>query len=282
MTLSAFILVMISAVMHATWNFFTKKTSEDKIATLWFGWLAAGVITFPIALITCDLSNLSHNILPLMTLTTIIHAMYLYMLGWSYSLGEMSLIYPIARGIGILLTVCIVLFTGMEEMSAKGLFGIMVLVIGIIFVSIKRFRDLEKRTAMIVAAMVGCCTALYTVIDKISVLHMDPFLYISTMFLCSALLIAPYMLTRMKKQVASVVMKQKFYSAMIGIVSLSTYLLILFALQTSSTPYVAALREVSIVLVAILGMTLLKEERNKRKIMGIGMIIIGAAIIKLS
>jgi drug/metabolite transporter (DMT)-like permease len=102
------------------------------------------------------------------------------------------------------------------------------------------------------------------------------------MFLFSALLISPYMLTRMRRQTLAVLRNHKLYSAMIGMVSLITYLLILYALQDSSTPYVAALREVSIVLVAILGMTVLKEERNKRKIGGVAMIILGAAIIKLS
>lgn len=282
MTLSSFLLVLVSAVMHATWNFFTKKSKEDKISTLWVGWLIAGSIATPIALLVADLSNASLAWLPLLVMTVVVHAMYLYMLGWAYSLGEMSLIYPIARGMGILLTVSIVLFTGMEDIPAKGLLGILVLVFGIILVSIKRARDLEKRSAMIIAAMVGCCTAFYTIIDKISVLHIDPPLYIALMFLLSPLLIAPYMLTKMRTQTFAVLRRYKAYSAMIGLVSMTTYLLILYALRSSSTPYVAALREISIVLVAILGICVLKEERNKRKLTGIAMIILGAAIIKLS
>jgi uncharacterized membrane protein len=282
MDFASFSLILVSAVFHAFWNFFTKRAKGDKISILWAGWLIAGTIMTPISLMVCDLSTASTSWIPFLLLTTIVHAMYIYMLGWSYSLGEVSLIYPIARGIGILITVSIILFSGMESISAKGLFGIIILVLGIVFISIKRFRDFEKRMAMVVSAMVGCCISFYTIIDKISIIHIHPLLYISLMFLFTPLLIAPYMLSKMRVETMLVLNRYKSYSAMIGFVSLITYLLILFALQKSPTPYVAALREISIVFVAILGIYFLNEERNKRKIIGIALIILGAMIIKLS
>ena len=90
------------------------------------------------------------------------------------------------------------------------------------------------------------------------------------------------MFTKLRTQTLVVLKNHKFYSAMIGFVTMFTYTLILYALQSSSTPYVAALREISIVFASILGILVLKEEGNKRKIMGIAMIIIGAIIIKLA
>lgn len=280
MSSASFLLVMVSALMHASWNFYTKKSTANKIAMLWIGWLVAGVITFPISLVVSDFSFVSAEWVPYFFATAIIHALYIYLLGWSYSIGEMSLIYPISRGIGVLITMMIVLFLELESISDQGFFGVSILVLGIIFVSIKRFRDIEKRAAILVSISVGICISLYSIIDKLSILHIPPVFYISVMFITSALLLLPLMLTRLKAQTIAVWKKHKYYSALIGLVSLLTYLLILFALKESPAPYVVALREISIVFGAILGICMLKEERNKRKIFGIILILIGAFIIK--
>lgn len=278
----SFVLIMISALMHASWNFYTKKSAANKIAMLWIGWLIAGFITFPIALVVSDFSFMSIEWLPYFVATAIVHALYIYLLGWSYSIGEMSLMYPIARGIGILVTMIIVLLLELESISDQGFLGVSVLVLGIVFVSIKRFRDIEKRAAIFVAIGVGICISLYSIIDKLSILHIPPVFYISIMFITSPLLLAPLMLTSLKAQTIAVWKKHKYYSGLIGLVSLLTYLLILFALKDSPAPYVVALREISIVFGAILGICMLKEERNKRKIFGLVLILIGAVIIKIA
>jgi drug/metabolite transporter (DMT)-like permease len=280
MDLSSFLMILLSATIHASWNFFTKKSLANKIVTLWFGWLIAGAIMTPVSLLFTQTESISSDWVPYIVLTTFVHAMYVYLLGWSYTLGEMSLAYPIARGIGVLFTVIIVVFTGMEVVSPNGVLGIFALVLGIVLIAIKRIRDLEKRNAMKVAALVGCCTAFYTIIDKISITYIPPFFYISVMFLCTSLSLLPIMLLRLRTHTLVVFRSHKRYCAMIGLLSLFAYLLILFALQKSPTPYVAAVREISIVFGSILGICYLKEERNKRKLIGIATILLGAIIIK--
>lgn len=279
---TSFLMILLSATIHASWNFFTKKSLANKIVTLWFGWLIAGLIMTPISLLFTDTETISLSWLPYIILTTFVHAMYVYLLGWSYTLGEMSLAYPIARGIGVLLTVVIVVFTGMEKVSPNGVIGIFALVLGITLIAIKRIRDLEKRNAMKVAVLVGCCTSFYTIIDKVSIVYIPPFFYISAMFLCTSLSLMPIMIFKLRAHTMVVWREHKSYCSMIGLSSFSAYLLILFALQKSPTPYVAAVREISIVFGSILGIWLLKEERNKRKLLGIAMILFGAIIIKMA
>ncbi len=280
MNSAAFSLIMLSAVMHATWNFYTKKAAANKIATLWLGWLIAGMTSLPFAIYLTDFSTISLIWIPYIILTAIIHALYLLLLGHSYSIGEMSLIYPMARGFGILVTVLFVLSTGMDTISDRGFFGICLLATGILLVAVKRIRDLEKRAAMKAALMVGLCVSCYSIVDKMSIEHIPPIFYISIMFTTTTLILIPIMRGRLQAQALVVFHKHKIYSAMIGYVSMLTYLLILFALQSSPTSYVVALREVSIVFGAILGMWVLKEESNKRKLIGIIVILAGAVIIK--
>lgn len=282
MTSSAFALILLSAIMHAAWNFFTKTTTAHRISMLWMGWLIAGCITLPFAIYFTDFSTFSLAWFPYIILTTIVHALYIYLLGWSYSIGEMSLIYPMARGFAILVTLTIVTLLGLDSISTKGFLGICMLASGILLVCIKRIRDLEKQAAMKAAIMVGCCVSCYSIIDKMSLSHIPPLFYMSIMFITSPLLLTPIMLKQFRNQTILVYKKYKIFSGMVGVVSLLTYYLILLALLVSPTSYVVALREISIVFGSILGIWLLKEERNKRKLLGIVVILLGAVIIKTS
>lgn len=282
MSLVSFLLVLVSAFMHAGWNFFTKKAVANKIAMLAVGWLIAGLLFLPIALFHTDLSLMSVKWIPFFAYTAVIHALYLYLLGWSYSIGEMSLIYPVARGVGILMTVIIVVLFEMDTISSTGFIGIGLLVLGIVFMSLKKFKDIERRAAIFVSVLVGICVSFYSIVDKISVLHIPPLFYITIMFCTSPLLLMPIMLNTLRAQTYLVWTKHKFYSGAIGVVSLITYLMILFALRDSPTPYVIALREISIVIGGLLGIMILNEERNKRKIIGLVMIILGAIVIKIA
>lgn len=278
----AFSLIIVSAVMHASWNFFTKRSTANKISMLWLGWLLAGLFTMPYAIYTTDFSGASHIWIPFFVATTIAHALYIYMLGHSYSIGEMSLIYPMARGFGIFLTLIIVLAIGLDSISPQGFFGILLLASGIILVCIKRINDLEKRTAMKAALLVGCCVSSYSIIDKMSLEYIPPVFYMSLMFVLSPLSMTPIMVKKYAAQTKLVISKYKFYSFTVGLVSFCTYLLILFALQDNPASYVVALREISIVFGSILGIYFFKEERNKRKLLGILIILLGAVVIKTS
>jgi uncharacterized membrane protein len=278
----SFLLILFAAMLHASWNFFTKKSTANKTAILWVGWIIAGFSMLPFALFTVDLSKASLNWIPYLLLTGIIHLLYLYLLGHSYSIGEMSLIYPISRGLSIMLTVFIVLVSGIDVISVNGSIGVLILSSGILLVAVKRVRDLEKREAMIAASKVGICISLYSILDKLSVQIIPPFFYITMMFVITSTLMIPIMFTKFKTQTILVIKRYKIYSGLIGIVSFFTYLLILFALKDSPTPYVVALRETSIVFGSILGIWVLKEEKNTRKLIGIVMIMIGAVVIKSS
>jgi len=277
-----FFTVILAAILHSGWNFYTKKSEANKIAILWFAWVAAGLVMLPISLVVCDFSDIGFNWIPYLILTGLFHAGYIYTLGLSYGVGEISVIYPISRGIGIFSTTSFMLLFTSEDISADGLLGIIFLVIGIVFVTIKNLRDLEKRNVMTLAARVGIFVSMYSITDKLSIEHIPPFFYMATMFVITPLVMAPFMLTYYKKEVKAVYRSHKIYSSSIGIVSFLTYLMVLTAMLNNPASYIVALRESSIVFGSLLGIFLLKEDRGKRKILGIGMILFGAIIIKIS
>lgn len=268
--------------MHAGWNFFTKRSTANKIAVLWLGWIIAGIFTFPIAYFTSDFSGFSPDWVVYFIATCVTHAVYLYMLGHSYSIGEMSLIYPISRGCGIFITVFFVTILGVDTISSGGLLGVLVLASGIILIAFKSFKDLEKREAIIAAAKVGICVSMYSLVDKLSVARIPVAFYMSVMFVLSPMLLIPLMIKQLKAQTIVVLQRHKTSSALIGLVSYFTYLLVLYAMKNSPAAYVVALREMSIVFGSLLGIWLLKEEKTTRKLIGICIIMLGAVLIKIS
>lgn len=275
-----FILIIFSAMLHAGWNFFTKKTEANKISILWFGWVVAGISVLPLAIAFTDFSTFNTSWIPYLLLTGIAHAAYLYTLGMSYNIGEMSLIYPVSRGLAIFFTVSIMLLFKLESISGQGALGVMFLILGIASVAIKRLRDLEKRAVMLLSARTGIFISIYSIIDKMSLNHIPPLFYITMMFIITSLILLPIVMKRINGHTWVVIKRHKAYSGAIGLVSFFTYYLVLLAMKTSPASYVVALRELSIIFGSILGMWLLKEESNRRKIVGIGIIMIGAYIIK--
>lgn len=282
METSSFFIIVFSAMMHAGWNFFTKRSTANKIAVLWLGWIIAGIFTFPIAYFTSDFTNASPDWVIYFIATCVTHACYLYMLGHSYSIGEMSLIYPISRGCGIFITVLVVTILGVDQISSGGLLGVIVLASGIIMIALKSAKDLEKQEAIKAAAKVGICVSMYSVVDKLSVAKIPVAFYMSVMFMLSPVILIPIMFKQLKAQTIVVLQRHKTTSALIGLVSYFTYLLVLYAMKNSPAAYVVALREMSIVFGSLLGIWLLKEEKSARKLAGILIIMIGAILIKIS
>ncbi len=269
-------------MLHAGWNFFTKKTEANKISVLWFGWVIAGVTVLPVAIVVTDFSAFNSNWIPYLLLTGVTHAAYLYTLGMSYNIGEMSLIYPISRGLAIFFTISIMLLFKLETISGQGALGVIFLVLGIVSIAIKRLRDLEKREVMLLSARTGLFISIYSIIDKISLNYIPPLFYITMMFIITSLILLPIVMKHINGHTWVVIRRHKAYSGAIGLISFFTYYLVLLAMESSPASYVVALRELSIVFGSILGMWLLKEESNRRKILGIGIIMLGAYIIKTS
>jgi uncharacterized membrane protein len=277
-----FLIVIASASMHAGWNFFAKTSRACKIATLWLGWLIAGFITLPFAIFITDFSGFNSSWIFLFSLTIIAHAFYIYLLGMAYSIGDMSLIYPISRGVAIFCTVCVFIICGVEDVSSMGMMGILMLLLGITLIAFKRLRDLEKRNVLIVAAKTGLCISIYTIIDKFSIEQIPPTFYMSLMFVLTPIFLTPFIFAKYSAQLKYVIKKNKIYSGCIGLVGFTTYLMIMFVLTRNTASYVVALREVSMVFGSVLGIIVLKEEVCIRKCLGIVVIVIGAYLIKIA
>lgn len=286
MTTIAFFLVISSAVFHAFWNFAIKKTTGD-IATLWNGLVATCCLLTPL-LLFLDLRQIQLiKIYPYIITSGIIHTFYFLLLTKIYEHGEISLVYPIARGSGIAGTTLLAFFLLQEKISFFGIMGILTIVTGILLIGLKirlkigKVKVKQFSSITFLALMVGLMISSYSIIDKLAVGVSHPLFYIYACTLAYTIILSPYLLTKKREQIVAAWKYKKKYSLIIGLGSVSTYLIILFVYQIAPVSYVVATRELSISIGAILGFLLLKEKPTARKIIGIMVILIGVLLIKM-
>ncbi|MDI7261023.1 MAG: SMR family transporter [Thermodesulfobacteriota bacterium] len=221
--------------------------------------------------------------------TSILHALYFWFLGEAYELGDLSVVYPLARGIGTLLVPFLAVSLIKEQLSALGILGITLIISGILlhlsFFPRRKFLlpflALRGR-AFCWALGTGGSIASYSLVDKIGVNNVYPPVYVYLMFVGAWFILTPYILV--KKRVWLKVEWEKNMGTIlaVGFLTVFTYLLVLFAMQMSKLSYVVALRESSILFSVLYGTLWLREEYDRQKLLGAVLIFLGVFFIGLS
>ena len=119
MRTDALLLVLAAAAIHASWNALTKRAG-DQLAFLWSSVSLATVVLLPVGWAFLPPEGVPPAAWPFLVATSVIHAVYFYVLGRAYGSGEFSLVYPIARGLGVALVPVAALFVLDERPSPLG------------------------------------------------------------------------------------------------------------------------------------------------------------------
>jgi uncharacterized membrane protein len=281
MTGSALGIVLIAAFLHAFWNYLAKK-SRNKIAFIWWAILFSTILFFPMFLYYWPAVTISS--------AGCLHAFYFWFIGGAYERGDLSLVYPLARGSGPLFVPILAVLLLNEQLSITGVLGIIFVIVGIFSIHLRSFSIqsmLEPFLAMrggasLWALCTGATIAGYTLVDKIGVNIVHPPVYIYLMFVITLLLLSPYVFIKERFDLKKEWNINKIPILIVGFLDLFTYLMILFALQISKVSYVAAVREVSIVFSALIGIMLLQEKNASQKLLGAVLISLGVVLIGFS
>ncbi|MCP4754438.1 MAG: EamA family transporter [Proteobacteria bacterium] len=284
MTSSIFLLVLTSAIFHSLWNFAARKVSGN-LSVLWLGlWFGC------LALLPGLVYSLVHTDFPPETriqatlfilATGLIHAVYFFLLGAAYRHGEISIVYPIARGSGVAFTALIAWWLLNESYTFPGVAGIGLVCLGTISLSAHANRDSKNGRSVVLALCVGISIVAYSIVDKIGVRFVPPIVYIWWLFFLSALFLTPIIYLRHRFTVARDAKRYFGYSLIIGIGSIATYLMILFAFTRGPVGYIVAVREFAVVFGTLLGITVLKEQASAAKLIAIGLIVVGTICIRI-
>ncbi len=286
----ALALILFSALCHSAWNLLLKRSGNQEVF-VWMLLAVGSVILAPLGFALLGVFWITESGFWLLVASIVAHIIYFALLSRAYSRGDLSLVYPIARGIGpMLVPILAVLILG-ESMALPAALGITFIVAGIFLVSWwGRFRALLARPLDLIrdggvryAILTGLTTTSYTLVDKQGVEQIQPFLYMYLLTLGSALGMYPYILSRYGTAILSE--QWKINRPDILAASVLTFLgygLALTAFSLSRVSYVAPAREVGIVVGVLMGVFLLKEPFGRGRILGSSLIVLGLVSLALS
>lgn len=285
MTATALALVVAAALLHAGWNALAKR-GKDPIAFLWLASMVAAPALLPWGARELAVSGLPWRAVPFVVGTIVLHAIYFYTLGRAYATGAYSLVYPIARGLGVAL-VPIVAWTLLDEqLSPLGIAGIVLVIAGVLVLHRVGGRPAAVSTtalgsASLWAVLTGVTIASYSILDKVGVTRLHPVPYMLLMEGGCVVAFAPFMLRRLGAARAEW-SANRWTIIATGVMSAGGYTLVLFAFQLSKAGYVVASRELSIVLSALIGSLLLREGRLPPRLAAASIVLAGVACVALA
>jgi len=277
----ALALVIASAFFHATWNLFAKE-SEDKLLFLWCVLGAGGLVFLPILLLG-PWPALPREGWGYILASGAIHASYYSFLAQAYDRGDLSLVYPLARGSGALLVVVPAALVIGERPSGLGLLGIGSIVLGLLLLhqSPGGRLDLLRGAHVPRALCTGATIATYSTVDKLGVGVVHPLTFVVYFHLTSFVLLAPWILLTRGQRLLVDLSRQRGRVLIAGGFQNLSYGLVLTAMTLANVSYVVAAREVNVIIGAMLGAWRLREGRPGHKLVASAFVAAGLIMIGL-
>jgi drug/metabolite transporter (DMT)-like permease len=281
MSLHIFLLVIAASLFQAWWNFHLKKVTIDKAAFLLVGWLFFGLVTTPISLFFLD-KPFELRWLMFVIATGFAQGIYLVVLSWAYTVADISVVFPIARGIGIGYTSLILALIGGYTMTTFGITGIVAVISGALCLGSVEFKNKGNRTGIGLALVLAFIVTSYSVIDSFGAREIPVLFYVVSMNITAPLFAFPFLYATKKKDIRLAWNKYRWQGFLVAAAGSFGYVIVVWAFRWSPAPYVLALREISIVFASIMAVYYLKEKIYLRKVIGIALILLGIFFIKMA
>jgi drug/metabolite transporter (DMT)-like permease len=305
-------LILVAAVLHLAWNVLL-KTAGDPLRAAWIGMTAGATVMVPAGIagwLLIGRPSLPAEAFGLAAVSGAIEAVYFVLLSAAYRRGDLSVVYPIARGTAPLLAVAVGVFVLGETLGPAGALGVAAVLAGLLvlqrpWVALRRLRASATSgggdgTGFALGA--GITIALYSAVDRVGVRLVAPWLYAAMLWLFMAISVSAFVLAM--DRFAPVTLAGTPASgdglnagrrlidgvdipraAVGGVLTLAAYLLILVALSVAPLAIVAPLRESAIVLASGWGVLRLGEAAGWRaateRIGAAAVVLVGAILLAL-
>lgn len=291
MTGVAVLLVVISAFAHATWNLIAKRSTTPELANWWMA-TSGAMIMLPVAIVLLIRDTPPAIGWAFIAGTIGLHIMYFFTLGRAYRYGDLSIVYPIARGLGLTLIPILGITLLGESMGLQAGFGAGLILAGIVTVGInahspegsrRTLRNILRDKGVLFALATGVLIGSYSVLDKQGVSHVTPVLYM--FFLTTGGSLGTLALIHRNYDRRQFVTEMQMHWRPIilgGLLQFLAYVLVLSALRLSSVSYVGPFRELAIGIGVVLGALVLKERVTRARALGATFVVLGAVTIALA
>ncbi|MCF8460844.1 MAG: DMT family transporter [Flavobacteriales bacterium] len=280
MSTLTFLLVLSSALLHATWNFVAKKYAGN-YSVIYLSFLFSSVVTGLISIPYVGDVRLTTELIVLLLATGVFHAVYGFVLTFTYKNGDISTLYPIVRGSGIAGAILLSLIVLREQLSTVSGIGVLTVISGIGILSYRRNRKATSPKGIFLALICGSLIMSYTIFDKLLVAEIHPIPVMAASQIISVLMFLPYVLTQRKSEMRLTLKTLLRPTILISIIATSSYLIILYVMQIAPISRIVAVREASVVFGAMAGYIILKEDFSKTRLIGVVFVMIGIILVKL-
>lgn len=277
MSAVALLLVAVGAFAHTGWNLAAKRASGTGIRFVWLSSLiAAGVVT-PFASAALLQNHPWSRLLPAGIVSGLIHVGYFVLLQRGYRAGDVSLVYPMARGSGPLLSMIGSVLIFAERPSPVSLAGGVVIIAGVAVIGFAGSRGVEiDPRAVGYGLATGVTIAAYTLWDSFSVttLGVSPLVQSWLGSLTEVAALLPVIL-KSPSGMGGFARRNLRAALIVGIGSPIAYISIMYAMRYAPTALVAPGREVSVVLVSLAGWLIFSEPNPRPRLVGSAIVLIG-------
>ncbi len=295
-------IVAVSALLHAAWNVLL-KTTGDPLRTSGRLLASSAAVYLPFAVVAWLLLGrpaIPAEALALGVVSGLLQATYFILLSSAYRRGDLSLVYPIARGSAPLFAVVAGVAVLGEQLGATGWLGVAAL-LGAVIVIQRPWRALRRRpsdggaagrrpnTAVLFALATGIAIASYSAVDRVGARLVEPWIFAAIFFPLSAVFLAAWIRwidgPRRSADRSEAPPAAWGRATMTGLISLAAYLLILFAYTMAPLTIVAPLRESAVVLVSGWGVSRLAESdrgsETAARLAAAALVVAGVALLAL-
>jgi uncharacterized membrane protein len=273
-------LVLSAAFIHASWNFLLKKSGGGAGLIAAASALSLAVYAPIVLIVTWIMGYQFHPMhLALMFGSGMIHTLYFLLLDRAYrSGGDLSIVYPLARATGPLLTIVVAILILGERPGTLAICGAILIGVSALVLTGNPFawHKSEARTAVGFALLTGCMIATYTIWDKASVATwlIPPLLYDWGCNAFRVTVLVPFVRRRAPGTIERAWAERRKTVIAIALLSPLSYILVLTAMVFTPVSLVAPAREVSILFAALMGAHLLREgDLARRVVAAVGMVL---------
>ena len=278
MSSTVFFAVIVAALLHAIWNGMVKNF-EDKV-------IAVSAIVFghvPMAiLVMLFLPSPTLESIPYIILSAIIHQGYQYYLISAYKIGDLTRVYPIARGTGpIVATLISITFLGLL-ISKFQILSIFLICFGIIILGLFSKDSFKNNKTVVYSLVTGFFIGSYSLADGYGArISLSPLSFLGWSFILNAM-IFPFVLKSMNysNMFSRVIREAKLIFWAGGTISYIVYGIIVWCFTKAPIPLVGALRETSIIFALLIGTFFLKEKFTLLKMVAVLTIFVGVILLK--
>ena len=283
MSIEITLAVLLAALLHASWNAMIKGGSDVLLdtATIVAG---AGLVAVPFLFVVPLPAPASW---PYIFASILAHLAYYFLMVNAYRTGELSLVYPLMRGVAPLITALLGIVWLRELPAPISWLGMLMISVGVIALAFRSTGSgpmlAGHGRAVSFALGNAAVIAGYTIIDGTGArLAGNPWAYIVWLFVLDAIPFSIYMLLTRKQAFAAALIERHRHGLVGGALSAGAYAISVWAMTKAPVALVASLRETSVLFATLIGARLLKERLTLRRWIGVGAVVIGVVALKVA